>query len=238
MSSNNFPILSWRRIIIDGKESQYIISDKGIVMNDATGEFMLISRDKDDYPVVKLFIDGEDKVFKVHRLCCNAFNSNPFDLQEVDHKNRNHWDCSKENLEYVDGDENHRRLYKLREIEKSHLANYKQVAKNRTKLTELQIFQVCLRLLKHEKISSISKKTSVDTRTIHLIREGKIWKNISCYFSFDNDGMFDDETIEEIKYYIDNGFTNKAILVQLNLDDYEDYFISFIDNIRKVYLEG
>ena len=232
--NNNFPILSWRRIIIDDVVTPYIISDKGIIMNDATGEFMLMTLDKDNYPTVKLFVNGEETVYKVHRLCCEAFNSNPFNYPEVDHLNRNHWDISKENLEYVTGRENLKRLHKLREIEKAHLCNYDKVAYERTKYTESQILQVCLRLLNNEKVSKISNKTSVDERTIYLIKAGKIWKNISCYFSFDNDGIFDQETLKEIYYYFDNGYTNKAILNILDIK-YDNYFEEILNKIRNEY---
>lgn len=231
MYDNEFPILSWRRIIIDDEVTQYIISDKGIIMNDATGEFMLVTPDKDNYPIVKLTIKGEDKVYKVHRLCCTAFNDNPFQLEEVDHKNRNHWDPSKENLEFVTGEENHRRLLKLREIEKDNLCNYKKVAYERTKYTEFQILQVCIRLMNSESVSEISRKTSVDVRTIYLIKAGKIWKNISCYFSFNNDGIFDLETTKDILYYIQKGFTNESILNILNIP-YEEYFYNILDKLR------
>ena len=234
MYDNKFPILSWRRIIINDIVTQYIISDKGIIMNDATGEFMLVTPDKDNYPIVKLTINGEDKVYKVHRLCCMAFNDNPFQLEEVDHKNRNHWDPSKDNLEFVTGEENHRRLIKLREIEKDNLCNYKNVAYERTKYTEYQILQVCLRLTNKESVSDISRKTSVDIRTVYLIKAGKIWKNISCYFSFNNDGIFDADTIKEIRHYIKNGFTNEAILNVLSIP-YEEYFYSIIEKLRNYF---
>lgn len=232
--NDSFPILSWRRIVIDETVTPYIISDKGIVMNDATGEFMLMTLDKDNYPTVKLFVNGKDTVYKVHRLCCNAFNTNPFNLPEVDHKNRNHWDISKENLEFVTGKENLRRLHKLREIEKSQLCNYEKVAHDRTKYTESQILQVCIRLVNHEKVSNISHKTNVDVRTIYLIKSGKIWKNISCYFSFNNDSIFDSENLKEIYYYFDKGFTNKAILNALEIT-YEKYFDDILDKLRNEY---
>ena len=203
-------------------------------MNDATGEFMLMTLDKDNYPTVKLFVNGKDNVYKVHRLCCNAFKSNPFKLPEVDHLNRNHWDNSKENLEFVTGSENLKRLHKLREIEKAQLCNYNKVAYNRTKYTESQILQVCLRLCNKENISSISDKTCVDVRTIYLIKSGKIWKNISCYFSFNNDGLFDNKTLREIYYYFDNKFTNKAILNILGIQ-FDNYFDEILNKIRITY---
>lgn len=227
-----FPILSWRRIVIDDVETPYIISDKGIIMNDTNGEFMLVTPDKDNYPVVKLFINGEDKIYKVHRLVCEMFNGNPFNLPEVDHKNRNHWDSSKENLEFVTGAENIRRLQKSREIEKNELTNHDKISENRTSYTELQIIQVCMRLVTSESVTKISRKTSVDVRTIYLIKAGKIWKNISCYFSFNNDGLFGAKELVHIKNMIEENHTNHEILESLNID-YHEYFNDTLNMIRK-----
>lgn len=230
-TNNTFPILSWRRIIIDGKETPYIISDKGIVMNDIRGEFMLITLDNDNYPTVKLFIDGEDRVCKVHRLCANVFHDNPFNLPEVDHIDRNHWNSDKDNLEFVTGAENMRRLQKSREIEKIQLANYASGDSHySSKYTPSQILQVCMRLTMHERVSIISRKTQVDVRTIYLIKAGKIWKNISCYFSFNNDGFLTEEIINKIKEYGNEGITSKMIAHMLNFP-YQEYFINIIEDI-------
>lgn len=234
MYDNMFPILSWRRIIIDGKPTPYIISSEGVVMNDCTGKMLLYTLDKDNYPTVKLNVDGVDTVYKVHRLCCDAFNSNPFNLNEVDHIDRNHWNISKDNLEYVTGEENHNRLNRLREIEKAQLGNYKEVAAKRHRYTDTQILQVCLRLTKKEKISKISKKTGVDSITISKIKSFKIWRHISCYFSFDDSdgGIINDEILDKLYYYIDNGFTNTAIIKILDINN-EEYFTDIINQIRK-----
>ncbi len=229
-----FPILSWKRIILDNIETPYIISSNGIVMNDITGEFLKMYLDKDKYPIVKLKIDGKDKHCKVHRLVFEAFNENPFELPEIDHINRNHWDNTKENLEAVTGIENLNRLYKLREIERDKLANYKNVRKERTKYTDSQIFQVCLRLIKGDSISKTSKNTGVDTRTIYLILDGKIWKHISCYFSFKNDSIFGKKEIKNIKEYFKKGFTNKAVLSALNIDlEFSEYFDDILNKLRE-----
>lgn len=231
--NQEFPILSWKRIKIDGIETPYIISDKGFVMNDVTGNFMLITPDKDNYPVVKLFIDGEDKVFKIHRLVCEAFNENPFDFPEVDHINRNHWDASKENLEYVTGQENMRRLQKSREIEKIELANYLSGEKNaKSVYTPLQILQVCMRLTRKERTADIFRKTSVDVNTIYLVKVGKIWKNVSCYFDINNDGFLNEERLDKIIEMIHRGSSNELILHALCCP-YCEYFNAIVQSIRE-----
>ena len=65
---------------------------------------------------------------------------------------------------------------------------------------------------------------------------GSAWKNISCYFSFDeNDfGLFDADDCDKIKYYIKNGFTNKAILSALDIQ-YEEYFDDILNKMRTIF---
>ena len=236
MHDDKFPILSWRRIIINDEVTPYIISSTGIVMNDTTGRFMLMTLDKDRYPTVKLFVNGKDIVFKVHRLVCAAFNDNPFKLPEVDHINRNHWDNSKDNLEYVTGLENIKRLTRLREIEKSNLCNAKKVAADRLRYTESQVLQVCLRLAKGESLKKIEKKTEVGLSDILRIKNFETFRYISCYFSFEkaDGGIFDHETLQRIYYYVDHGFTDAAILKALDLE-YEEYFSDILSKIIEEY---
>lgn len=231
--NQEFPILTWKRIKINGVETRYIISDKGFVMDDVKGEFMLVLPDKDNYPTVKLFHRGKEYTLKIHRLVCEAFNENPFNFPEVDHINRVHWDADKNNLEYVTGQENMRRLQKSREIEKNELCSYLSGHNNaRSVYTPLQILQVCLRLVKKEISKDISRKTGVDMETIYWIKAGKIWKNISCYFDINHDGFITEDRLEKIIKGIKNGLTNEQILHILCFP-YPKYFENIIQDIRE-----
>ena len=229
----SFPILSWRRIIIDGEETPYIISRNGMVMNDITGKFIKILPDKDNYPTVKIFVKGESKTLKVHRLVACAFSEDPMTNLEVDHVNRNHWDSDISNLEFVTSDENHRRMIKLIEIERDNLSNYKLVRKERTKYTENQVLQACIRLCDGESISRVSKITGIDSSTLTYIRLGKIWKHITCYFSFNDDSIFSKKELKMIRDMILDEFSNDEILFKLNINqDCFQYFYGILDKLR------
>lgn len=80
-------------------------------------------------------------------------------------------------------------------------------------------------------ISKICKKTKVDVRTIYLIKNNKIWKNISCYFSFDNDGFINDENLDKIIQMVHEGKSNSTILYSIGCP-YIQYFSKIIDEIR------
>lgn len=208
-------------------------------MDDVKGEFILVLPDKDNYPVVKLFIDGEEKTLKVHRLVASAFgtNTDPEKFTEVDHVDRNHWNSDKTNLEFVTPKENIRRFLKLREIEKAVVCNYSSGSKNyNNRYSDLQIIQVCIRLMRNEKVSKISRSTNVDTRTIYLIKSYKIWKNISCYFSFHYDGIIDETVYDKIVDMVKNGYSIKIILHTLNLP-YEKNIIDTFNDLIEVIKE-
>ena len=56
----------------------------------------------DGYLEVNLWIEGKYKTMKIHRLVCEAFLPNPYNLPEVNHINEDKEDNILENLEYCD----------------------------------------------------------------------------------------------------------------------------------------
>lgn len=59
-------------------------------------------KNSDGYLQVVLFKGGIRKSFKIHRLVCNAFLPNPYNLPEVNHINEDKTDNRLENLEFCD----------------------------------------------------------------------------------------------------------------------------------------
>lgn len=224
-------IISWKRIVYNGIDTPYIISTSGIIMNDTTGRFMKYTPDKDGYPVVKLSIGGCNTVYKVHRLVALTFISNTNNKSEVNHMNRNHWDASVDNLEWVTGQENIDHLVKSREKLKYNTCNISNGSKHYSnKYTDIQITQVCIRLEKNEPVSDISRKTLVDKRTIYLIRSGKIWKHISCHFNIQKTVIISTEMVPIIKKLIDLDYGYDIICTILQVP-YTSVYVAEINNI-------
>lgn len=92
---------------IDEFEGKYQISNLGNVMslnyrNSKKPGLLQQYDDKDGYKTVQLFLNGQMKVKKVHRLVGIAFLSNPDNLPEINHKDENKANNCVDNLEWCD----------------------------------------------------------------------------------------------------------------------------------------
>ena len=82
----------------------YQISDKGRVKSIGYGKERILKPAKvgSGYLFVNLYKNGEKKQFLVHRLVCQTFIHNPYNLPEVNHRDENKTNNSVENLEWCD----------------------------------------------------------------------------------------------------------------------------------------
>lgn len=87
-----------KKIIVDGKETNYSVSDTGIIWNDIKGCEMKGTTARNEYRSVQLTIEGKRKSFMVHRLVAEAFveNPHPETLTIVNMKNKDPYDCRAE----------------------------------------------------------------------------------------------------------------------------------------------
>lgn len=97
-----------KKIIINGKETRYSVSNDGRVFNDETGRELKGTTKTNEYQSIILTIDGESKTLLVHRLVAQAFceNPNPNEYIIVDHINGNKHDNRAENLRWVNNSMN------------------------------------------------------------------------------------------------------------------------------------
>ena len=68
-------------IVIDGKETVYLVSDMGHIVNKKTGKILKPWSDKDGYLKINLL----GKNYMVHRLVMIAFKPNPNSYPQVNH---------------------------------------------------------------------------------------------------------------------------------------------------------
>lgn len=113
----------WRAVV--GYEGIYSVSNLGRVYSrprkilDNTsiyrkikGRILKQSFDKDGYVIVSLSLNSNSLPKKVHRLVANSFVSNPFNKEEVNHKDLDKQNNYKDNLEWVTKLENITHAYK------------------------------------------------------------------------------------------------------------------------------
>lgn len=91
-----------KKIIIDGKETNYSITDDAHLYNDRTGREIKGTYSTNEYHSVQLVIDGKPKTFMFHRLVAQAFCENPNGYTIVDHIDRNKRNDCASNLRWVD----------------------------------------------------------------------------------------------------------------------------------------
>ena len=94
---------------IEGYEQLYQISNQGTVKsfgngnsNNSKERILKPAKDKDGYLYVCLSKQGKRKYYRVHRLVCQAFISNPNNLSFVNHRNEIKTDNRASNLEWCD----------------------------------------------------------------------------------------------------------------------------------------
>lgn len=95
-----------KKIVIDGKETRYSVSDDGKIYNDKTGRELKGTYTTNEYHSIQLRIDNKSRTFMVHRLVAEAFCENPNGYTIVDHIDRDKHNDKASNLRWVTTKEN------------------------------------------------------------------------------------------------------------------------------------
>lgn len=182
--------MTWKNI----PGTYYSVSDTGLVRNDKNN--MLLRSYKTgkrrNYETVGLYINGNKKNFKVHRLVAEAFIDNPENKPQVNHIDGNTSNNNVNNLEWVTNSENQLHAWKNglqvktspAKTESCRNASKVWISKhpngNNCSLTLEQVAEIKMMLLDNKlSIPVIADLYGVTRVVIRNIELGKTYKNVN-----------------------------------------------------------
>lgn len=164
------PSRKWKPVIIDGIQTEYMISDMADLASLRMCRMMKPAKNASGYWETVIRVGDKKVNVSIHRLVAQAHIPNPDNLPEVNHKNGDKDKNWASNLEWMSHADN-----VIHSIETGLRDNYLP----EKRYTKGEIHKVCQMLEKGKSVSTISKKTGVSKQVIRSIRRGKSWKHIS-----------------------------------------------------------
>lgn len=208
-------------ITLDGHVTNAMVTSDGKVYDWRNGRYLHQSANNGGYlsVSVKILDTGEFVICAVHRLVALAFvkNDDPETKTTVDHKDGNKTHNWAGNLEWTTQGENNRRAYALG-LHKPLKAE--QVTF--TKYTREQVVQACELLQAGEAPLVVAKKTGIEVKNLYDIRKGRLWKDVTCNYTFPKSkyprsSLYEPELREKVEEMIMQGIPPAQIRDQLNI---------------------
>lgn len=104
----------WKKIVINGKETYYSVSNFGNIRNDKKNRLLQGNISNNGYRMVHLHSGGIDKVCSIHRLVMKAFEPvEDMDTLQINHIDGNKQNNKIENLEWSTALENMRHSFEM-----------------------------------------------------------------------------------------------------------------------------
>lgn len=175
--------IQWKPVYINGIETNYIISNTGILKNKTTNYVLKWTINEDGYLKTTIKVNGKSFKVSAHRLVAISFIPNPENKPEVNHKDgikSNNFDY---NLEWVTSKENTAHAIRMG----LKWFNFGQKGENNltSKYTEKQIRSACELLTNPmNRPITIEQITGVNRMTLYNIRMGNVWNEIASEYEF------------------------------------------------------
>ena len=226
----------WRPIIIDGQESNYIVSNTGLVKNATSGLLLAYSLDGKGYAHVGLSMNNKSHTKRIHRLVAETFIPNPENKPQVNHMNGVKTCNWVGNLEWCTNSENqiHAINMGLRKI-------LKGAEHGHCQHTEEQVHAVCRLLEQGVPVYMVARKLNVKRSFVTgIIYQGN-WPDIQAQYNMPESHPHpkrDPEVIAKIDSLLDSGLRNRREIIRLAGLEYNDTNVSYVKHRIRIRHEA
>lgn len=153
----------------------------------------------------------------IHQIVAETFIPNPEKKKYVNHKDGNKKNNDVSNLEWATPRENNLHAYAMG-LRKPNTPDKVKF----TKYTTDQVQKACELMSTGMMLKQVEEITGVPVRTLGEIRSGRIWKSISCNFSFPDkhyvsSDLYDAQFREEVTKLWNEGYRASEIMKILNV---------------------
>ena len=158
-----------KRIIINGKETDYLCNDLGQVFSLKRGHKLELKYNIlwHGYYMCYIYVDGKRHDLLLHRIIASAFINNEANKKQVNHKNGIKSDNRAENLEWVSQSENIKHAYDNKLMKKTFKDCYNAL------LCEEQVREIRIMIKNKIKQRVIAKTFNVGEQIISRIKHNK-----------------------------------------------------------------
>ena len=204
---------SWKSILINGKETLYLISNLGEIFSLRFNKIMSPSTLPNGYLQIILHTDDGNYHKLIHRLVAEAFIEHSSERNVVNHKNGKK-DCNwVGNLEWVTNQEN------IDHAVATGLINNKGENQANHKYTTEQIEMICKLLESGDSNTVVAEKLSIPRHVVEHVKSGSAWSHISSKYSIPKTLLTTrkEKYTEKVKSLILQNKTNREIIDELGL---------------------
>lgn len=216
-----------KRLMINGVETNYMISDNGQIYSMITNRYLKPFKNPQGYCLVDISVNHVSYTRQLHRLVAITFIPNPDQLETVNHKDGDKSNNRVDNLEWMT------RLDNVRHAWATGLAKPRYGTSNPANVyTEDQIHSVCKMLeVGHSNNKQIAEACGVNVTLIRDIKFRGKWKHISSLYDISHIPAGHKELRNDIISLIKQGKSNKEIIDILHIPISDKRHVSYVRSI-------